>query len=142
MAGPTCSPISRSCTSEFKDEQAAIEQAEAASRQAEEAVHAFQVDLPREPGAIGIVTNSNLDLTELIQRAQNQRRRLKSTDIDGIGQIVDVRDGIGMHSWVTAQLNRREKYLDLIRAKVRAGALRLTAQLAKFLGMDGNRRRS
>ena len=66
----------------------------------------------------------------------------KSTDVDGIGQIVDVNDfdGPGVHSWVTAQLNRREKYLDLIRAKVRAGAFRLTAELAKMLGMafDGD----
>ena len=62
----------------------------------------------------------------------------KSTDIDGIGQVVDMQDfdGIGHHDWVVAQLNKREKYLDYIRAKVRAGAYRLTAQLAKMLGMD------
>ena len=61
----------------------------------------------------------------------------KSTDIDGIGRIVDVKDfgGIGVHDWVTAELNKRERYLEMIREKVRAGAYRLTAQLAKFLGM-------
>jgi hypothetical protein len=60
----------------------------------------------------------------------------KSTDIDRAGSIVDVIEGPGDYDWVTAQLNKRERYLDAIRAKVRAGAYRLTAQLAKFLGMD------
>ena len=60
----------------------------------------------------------------------------KSTDIDGIGRVVDVRDGLGPHDWVVAEINKRERYLDLLRDKVRAGALRLTATLAKFLGMD------
>lgn len=62
----------------------------------------------------------------------------KSTDIDDIGHVVGVNDfgGIGDHAWVTAQLNKRERYLDLIRERVRQGAYRLTAQLAKFLGMD------
>ena len=60
----------------------------------------------------------------------------KSTDIDRAGAIVDVLEGPGDYDWVTAQLNKRERYLDMIRAKVRAGAVRLTAALAKFLGMD------
>lgn len=59
----------------------------------------------------------------------------KSTDIDGIGRIVDVIDYEMDYAWVTAQLNRRQKYLDLIREKVRIGAYRLTAQLAKMLGL-------
>jgi hypothetical protein len=60
----------------------------------------------------------------------------KSTDIDGIGRIVDVKDfEIGDCDWVTAQLNKRERYLESIRAKVRAGAFRLTAALARTLGM-------
>ena len=61
----------------------------------------------------------------------------KSTDIDGIGQIVDVKDfgGIGDYDWVMAQLNKRQKYLDFIREKVRIGAYRMTAQLAKMLGL-------
>ena len=59
----------------------------------------------------------------------------KSTDIDGVGRIVDVNDfdGVTPHAWVTAELNKRERYLEFIRE--RAGAYRLTAQLAKFLGM-------
>lgn len=61
----------------------------------------------------------------------------KSTDLDGIGRILDVNDfsGIGDHDWVVAHLDKRERYFDLIQAKVRAGAYRLTAQLAKMLGI-------
>ena len=64
-------------------------------------------------------------------------RATKSTDIDGIGRIVDVEDfgGIGMHDWVTAQLNKRGKYMEYVRDRVRAGTYRLTAALAKWLGM-------
>jgi len=61
---------------------------------------------------------------------------VKSTDVDQAGTILDVTEGPGDHDWVTAQLNRRERYLDLIRAKVRAGAFRMTAALAKWLGLD------
>jgi hypothetical protein len=62
----------------------------------------------------------------------------KSTDIDRAGSIVDVgpwTPGEDM-AWVTAELAKREKYLDYIRSKVRSGAIRLTSFLAKFLGMD------
>lgn len=59
----------------------------------------------------------------------------KSTDIDRAGTIVDVTEGPGDFDWITAQINKREKYLDMIRAKVKAGAYRLTAALAKFLDM-------
>ncbi len=60
----------------------------------------------------------------------------KSTDTDIAGQIVDVLEGPGDHDWIVAQLGKRERYLDLIRAKVRAGAFRMTAQLAKWLSLD------
>ncbi len=60
----------------------------------------------------------------------------KSTDIDEVGRVVDVLEGPGGHDWVTAQLGRRQKYLDILRAKVRAGAFRMTAALAKMLGLD------
>lgn len=60
----------------------------------------------------------------------------KSTDIDRAGEIVDVIEGIGDYDWVTAQINKHDRYVDAIRDKVRAGAVRMTAALAKFLGMD------
>ena len=58
----------------------------------------------------------------------------KSSDIDQAGVIVDVTQGIDL-DFVTAELNKRERYLDMIRERVRAGTYRLTAALAKFLGM-------
>ena len=53
----------------------------------------------------------------------------KATDIDRAGSVVEVQE-LGDIAWVQAQLDKREKYLDYIKAKVRAGAYRLTAALA------------
>jgi len=61
---------------------------------------------------------------------------VKASDVDGIGRIVDVTEGLSDYDWVTAQLNRREKYLDLIRAKIRAGAYRMTAAALRTFGFD------
>lgn len=61
----------------------------------------------------------------------------KSTDVDRAGSIVEVgpwTPGEDM-AWVQAQLDKRERYLDLLRDEVRAGTLRLTAALAKMLGL-------
>ena len=60
----------------------------------------------------------------------------KSTDIDQAGSLVDVTwDLDETKAWVMAELNKRERYLDLLRSKVRSGAARLDAFLAKMLGM-------
>jgi len=59
----------------------------------------------------------------------------KSSDIDQAGVIVDVLEGPGDHDWIVAQLNKRETYLDILRERVRSGAMRLTAALAKMLGL-------
>lgn len=61
---------------------------------------------------------------------------VKSTDVDGIGRIVDVTEGLGDLDWIRAQLDRRAKYLDVLKSRVRSGALKLTAALAKMLGLD------
>lgn len=56
----------------------------------------------------------------------------KSTDLDRAGEIVDVTLDPGeTMAWVTAELNKRERYLELLRSKVRSGAMRLTSFLAK-----------
>ncbi len=59
----------------------------------------------------------------------------KSSDIDEAGVIVEVLEGPGDHDWIVAQLNKRETYLDILRERVRSGAMRLTAALAKMLGL-------
>lgn len=60
----------------------------------------------------------------------------KSTDLDAAGRIVDVVPDAGeIKAFVTAELAKHERYLDLLRAKVRAGGIKLTAFLAKMLGM-------
>jgi len=62
----------------------------------------------------------------------------KSSDIDQAGVIVDVLEGPGDHDWIVAQLNKRETYLDILRERVRSGAFRMTAALAKMLGLDAD----
>lgn len=60
----------------------------------------------------------------------------KSSDIDQAGSIVDVTWDVGeLKAWVTAEVNKHERYLDLLRSKVRSGTMRLTSFLAKMLGM-------
>lgn len=59
----------------------------------------------------------------------------KATDIDSAGTIVDVVE-LGEKAWITAQLQKRAQYLDVIKARVRSGALKLTAAVAAMLGMD------
>jgi hypothetical protein len=44
-------------------------------------------------------------------------------------------EGFDDYDWVTAQVNRRERYLDRLRDMVRAGRMKLDAALAKMLGM-------
>jgi len=43
---------------------------------------------------------------------------------------------VDTHLWVTSQLRLRDKYLELLRQKVLAGAMKLDAALAKMLGME------
>jgi len=62
----------------------------------------------------------------------------KSSDIDRAGVVLDVLEGPGDHDWIVAQLNKRERFLDLLRERVRSGAMRLTAALAKMLGLDAD----
>ena len=60
----------------------------------------------------------------------------KSTDVDRAGDIVDVTWDVGEQmAFVTAELNKHERYLEMIRNKVRSGAVRLTSFLAKMLGL-------
>lgn len=59
---------------------------------------------------------------------------VKATDTAGIGRVVDVVD-FETEAFVTAELAKHERYLELIRNKVRSGALKLTAFLASWLGM-------
>lgn len=61
----------------------------------------------------------------------------KSTDVDRAGSIVDVGPLTPDEkmAWVTAELNKHERYLEMIRNKVRSGAVRLTSFLAKMLGL-------
>lgn len=62
----------------------------------------------------------------------------KSADMDRAGGIVDVLEGPGDHSWIVAQLGKRQKYLDILRERVRSGGMKLTAALAKMLGLDAD----
>lgn len=55
--------------------------------------------------------------------------------LDLAGEIVDARS-FSDRTWVVAQLGKRDKYLDIIRQRVRAGVYRLTPALAKILGID------
>jgi hypothetical protein len=61
----------------------------------------------------------------------------KSTDVDRAGRVVDVTLAPDeVQAWVTSQIAVHDKYLDWLRQKVRAGALKLTAALARMLGLD------
>lgn len=57
--------------------------------------------------------------------------------LDVAGEIVDVKtfDNLPGTTWVTSQLTRRDRYLETIRQRVQAGHNRLTAALAKMLGL-------
>lgn len=60
----------------------------------------------------------------------------KSTDFDRAGRIVDVDPDPGeIMAFVTAELAKHDRYLALIRERVRSGKVRLTAFLAKMLGL-------
>lgn len=60
----------------------------------------------------------------------------KSTDLDEAGRIVDVTWDIGEErAFVTSQLAKHNRYLATIRERVRAGTLKLTAALARTLGL-------
>lgn len=59
----------------------------------------------------------------------------KASDIDRAGRIVDVTLAPDEMAFVTAEIAKHDKYLDVIRAKVRAGAIKLTGFLAKMLGL-------
>ena len=56
--------------------------------------------------------------------------------LDGAGVVVDARAFAGSpDQWVIAQLDRRSRYLDLVKRMVLDGSLSLTASLAKMLGL-------
>lgn len=56
----------------------------------------------------------------------------KAGDLDQAGSVVDVVE-LGERAWVTAQLAKRQKYMDAIRALVKAGRMILSPALAKWL---------
>jgi hypothetical protein len=56
---------------------------------------------------------------------------------DRFGEVVDVRQPAAASLWVRAQLDRRRRHLDQLRARVASGDMRLDAVLAKLLGLDG-----
>jgi hypothetical protein len=58
----------------------------------------------------------------------------KASDLDRAGTVVDVVE-MGDDAFITAELAKREKYLDALRQRVRSGSLKLTAWLAQFLGL-------
>jgi len=59
-----------------------------------------------------------------------------SRSLDRLGEIVDAVVYPGTPSaWVTAQLAKRDQYLELLRSRVLAGSMKLTASLARMLGM-------
>lgn len=64
----------------------------------------------------------------------------KSTDVDEAGRIVDVEefDLVPDHAWITAQLSRRQRYLDRIREHVRTGKAQLSPVIARMLGLDND----
>lgn len=55
--------------------------------------------------------------------------------LDLAGEIVDART-IGDRTWIVSQLKLRDRWLDVIRQRVLAGAYKLTPALAKLLGMS------
>lgn len=57
---------------------------------------------------------------------------------DRVGEVVDMKELDDNETWVAAQLHKRDRYLDMIRAKVRAGMLRVSADFAKSLGLDAS----
>jgi hypothetical protein len=59
----------------------------------------------------------------------------KSTDLDDIGRVVDVAGDPEVQAFVTAEIDRHNKYLDFLRDKVRAGKMKLDAFVAKMLGV-------
>ena len=58
--------------------------------------------------------------------------------LDAAGEIVDVKtfENLPGRSWVTAQLGKRDRWLEVIRQRVKAGTYRLTPAMAKLLGLD------
>ena len=61
---------------------------------------------------------------------------VKSTDVDQAGSLTDVTWDIDeTKAFVTAEIAKHNKYLDVLRSKVRSGTLKLTAFLAKMLGI-------
>jgi len=57
--------------------------------------------------------------------------------LDLAGEIVDAEKfaSVDTHLWVTSQLRLRDKYLELLRRRVRAGTMKLDAALAGVLGL-------
>lgn len=60
----------------------------------------------------------------------------KSTDIDGIGEIVDVVGDPEVQAFVTAQLAVHAKYLDYVRDRIRRGLYKVSAAFRRQLGLD------
>lgn len=58
--------------------------------------------------------------------------------MDLAGEIVEAKtfpDFMEGHAWVTAQLKKRDRYLEVIRERVLDGSMEHTAAIAKLLGM-------
>ena len=59
----------------------------------------------------------------------------KSTDVDGIGQVIDVVGDPEVQAFVTAQLAVHAKYLDYLRDRIRRGLYKVSAAFRRQLGM-------
>ncbi len=55
--------------------------------------------------------------------------------LDIAGKVAEVEPTMAPEQWVRLQLDKRSRYLDIIREKVRAGVIALTPVLAKMLGL-------
>ena len=60
----------------------------------------------------------------------------KSTDVDGVGRVVDVVGDPEIQAWVTAELAKSAKYLDYLRDRIRRGLYKVSAAFRKQLGLD------
>lgn len=60
----------------------------------------------------------------------------KSTDVDGIGQVVDVVGDPEVQAFVTAQLAVHAKYIDYLRDRIRRGLYKVSAAFRRQLGLD------
>ena len=59
----------------------------------------------------------------------------KSTDVDGVGRVVDVVGDPEIQAWVTAELAKSAKYLDYLRDRIRRGLYKVSAAFRRQLGM-------